>query len=196
MLYNKEVTELIGWPGGKTGAVSTPSSVTTIYADAFRGGNSLSAINVDADNTAFTSIDGVLYNKDVTNLIGCPGSKTGAVTIPKTVTEIGRYAFDGCSGLTSITCLANTPPSKSSTSFSTDIFENVTLYVPAGSMEAYKSASVWKKFKNIKESGSSAINNIQVAPEAPTAIYDLFGHRLAQPRRGLNIINGKKVLVK
>jgi hypothetical protein len=27
-------------------------------------------------------------------------------------------------------------------------------------------------------------------------IYDLQGHQLAQPKKGLNIINGKKVVIK
>lgn len=40
----------------------------------------------------YTSIDGVLYNKAVTTLVACPGSKT-SVSIPPGVTIIGDAAF-------------------------------------------------------------------------------------------------------
>ena len=64
--------------------------------------NNLSTINVKTGNTVWSSIDGILYNKDVTNVIFCPEAKNGEISIPNTVTEIGSYAFSGCSNLMSI----------------------------------------------------------------------------------------------
>jgi len=55
-------------------------------------------------------VDGILYEKAQTNLIQCPGGKTGDVIIPNTVTAIGNGAFAGCSAMTSITSLAVIPP--------------------------------------------------------------------------------------
>jgi hypothetical protein len=62
------------------------------------------AINVDANNQTFSSVDGILYNKSQTTLIQCPEGKVGAITsIPATVTHIDDYGFNRCSKLTSVT---------------------------------------------------------------------------------------------
>jgi len=82
--------------------ITIPAGVTSIEGGAF-GGDSLTAINVAAGNSAYTSEDGVLYNKNKTTLIQYPAGKTGSsFTIPDSVTSIGSSAFGGTS-LTSIT---------------------------------------------------------------------------------------------
>ena len=83
-------------------SISIPNSVTSIGESAFEDCSSLTSIEVDANNQNYASIDGVLYNKDVTTLICCPEGKT-SITIPNSVTSIGEKAFSGCSSLTSIT---------------------------------------------------------------------------------------------
>ncbi len=60
------------------------------------GCESLSSINVSKDNAAFAEVDGVLYNKDLTNLLICPNGKDGTVTIPDSVETISEYAFFDC----------------------------------------------------------------------------------------------------
>ena len=69
----------------------------------FDGMNNLSDIHVDTGNTIWSSVDGILYDKDKTNIILCPRAKSGEISIPNTVTEIGDSAFSGCSKLESIT---------------------------------------------------------------------------------------------
>jgi len=76
-------------------SVTIPSSVTSIGYYAFYSG-SLNEINVDAGNSAFSSTDGVLYNKDKTVVIQCPLDTRGTVTIPSSVITIENYAFYGC----------------------------------------------------------------------------------------------------
>ncbi|MBR4702073.1 MAG: leucine-rich repeat protein [Oscillospiraceae bacterium] len=63
----------------------------------------LTAINVDPDNPYYSSDDsGVLFNKDKTALICCPGGKAGSYTIPEGVTTIEDYAFGHCHKLTAV----------------------------------------------------------------------------------------------
>lgn len=76
--------------------------VTTIESILFYGCNKLIAIHVDEANASFSSLDGVLYNKDKTKLIECPSSVT-SITIPNSVTSIGEGAFAACGNLTQIT---------------------------------------------------------------------------------------------
>src|SRR5262249_14780152 len=63
---------------------------------------SLIAITVDAVNPAYTSVDGVLFNKGQTTLLQYPAGKVGSYVIPGSVANIGNFAISGCTGLTSI----------------------------------------------------------------------------------------------
>ena len=81
--------------------VTIPDSVTTIGQYAFYGCSSLTRIIVDENNTKYKSLDGNIYTKDGTTLIQYACGKSG-ITIPKSVTTIGQYAFFGCDSLTSI----------------------------------------------------------------------------------------------
>ena len=58
---------------------------------------------MDALNSVYSSVDGVLFNKNQTTLIQCPGGKAGSYTIPNSVTSIGDCAFVDCTSLTSVT---------------------------------------------------------------------------------------------
>lgn len=87
----------------KLRSVTIPNSVTNIGEMAFRYCLSLTSINVSANNSNYSSVDGVLLNKDKTMLITCPEGKSGIYTIPNSVTSIGKWAFSGCDNLTSVT---------------------------------------------------------------------------------------------
>jgi uncharacterized repeat protein (TIGR02543 family) len=84
-------------------SVSIPYSVGYIFSSAFNGCSRLTQINVDSGNAYYSSLNGVLFNKDKTSLERCPQRKQGSYTIPSSVTRIGSGAFRGCSGLTSVT---------------------------------------------------------------------------------------------
>ena len=64
---------------------------------------SLAAITVHKDNPRYSDAGGVLYNRDKTKLIVCPGGKTGEYIIPDGVIEIENGAFRGCGALTNVT---------------------------------------------------------------------------------------------
>ena len=83
--------------------ITIPAGVQTIGKDAFGSCAKLSGIQVYNANADYSAVDGVLYNKQKTVLCQCPAGKTGSFTVPGSVTEIADYAFDYCTGLTSIT---------------------------------------------------------------------------------------------
>ncbi len=74
-------------------SILIPKSVTFIGAFAFEGCYALAEITVDAENTQFSSEDGVLYNAGKTLLILHPAGRSGELDIPDSVTKIGNYAF-------------------------------------------------------------------------------------------------------
>ena len=84
-------------------SVTIPEAVTGIGSQAFEGCTGLQSIVVAENNSSYASLEGVLFNKDKTTLIQCPGKKAGAYMIPSSVINIGEYTFQGCGGLTSIT---------------------------------------------------------------------------------------------
>ncbi|MBN2814578.1 MAG: leucine-rich repeat protein [Bacteroidales bacterium] len=82
--------------------INIPSPVTFIGIYAFMGCDSLSAITVSESNTAYSSTDGVLFDKAQSALILYPNTRPGSYTIPATVTSIEKRAFYKCSGITSV----------------------------------------------------------------------------------------------
>ena len=105
--------------------ISIPKNVSHIGSKALMA-KVLEAINVDKDNTVYSSLDGVLFNKDRTVLLSYPTKKPDAsyavpdgverldpysiynisalkeVTLPDSLTSIGEYAFSYCNGLQTI----------------------------------------------------------------------------------------------
>jgi hypothetical protein len=89
-------------------SVIIPASVTSIGAYAFYDCPSLTAITVDPSNPAYSSVAGVLFNKNQTTLIQYPiGNAATSYSIPNTVTNIGDGAFYDCTSLTSVTIPAS-----------------------------------------------------------------------------------------
>lgn len=68
----------------------------------FNGCTSLQSITVESGNANFVSVEGVLFNKDVTTIICCPKVKGGTYTVPTSVTSIGDQAFEACALLKSV----------------------------------------------------------------------------------------------
>ena len=84
-------------------SVEIPDSVISIDYAAFRGSTAFTNISVSANNNQYSSVDGVLFNKDKTTLICYPNGKEGTYAIPNTVTSIGYEAFYNSISLEGIT---------------------------------------------------------------------------------------------
>jgi hypothetical protein len=108
-------------------SITIPSSVISIGSNAFRFSRGLTKIIVDADNSNYSSVGGVLFNKDQTTLIYYPYNQPlRYYTIPGTVTSIGNNAFEMCSVLTSIT-IPNTVKTIGEYAFSWSGLTSVTI---------------------------------------------------------------------
>jgi hypothetical protein len=79
------------------------SKVTSIAGQAFVGCPNLLAIDVDALNPVYSSVNGVLFDKNQVTLIYYPGGRAGSYSIPNGVTSIPSYAFQSCPSLTGLT---------------------------------------------------------------------------------------------
>lgn len=80
--------------------ISIGAGVTTIEDDAFWGCTRLKAFEVHNRNLAYCSVDGVLFDKNMTTLVWYPAGRVGAYSIPIGVTSIGASAVRECLGLT------------------------------------------------------------------------------------------------
>ncbi len=69
-------------------ALTIPEGVTSIESAALSGIFTLKYIEVDENNTTYASKDGILYNKDMTEIISIPSSLSGKVVIPEGVSSL------------------------------------------------------------------------------------------------------------
>ena len=161
-------------------SVTIPNSVTTIGSGAFYGCSGLTSVTIP---NSVTSIGSSAF-------WGCSGLTS--VTIPNSVTSIESSAFRGCSGLTSVTigssvrsiemqafaecskleevyCLAENVPSTNTDAFEKSYPEYMTLYVPAESLNAYKTTAPWSQFGTIKAISGSGEEPTKCA--TPTISY-------------------------
>lgn len=135
-------------------SVVIPNSVTTIDGSAFEYCSGLTSVVIGNGVTSISSY-AFAYCISLTNVV-IPDSVTSidfcaflnctsltSVTIPNSVTSIGERAFIACNSLTSVTCLATTPPTLGWLAFDGS---TCPIYVPASSVDVYKSASGWSEW--------------------------------------------------
>ena len=83
-------------------SITIPENITNIENMAFHICTNLESINVDVNNNIYSSIDGVLFNKEQDKIIFFPDNRFDSYEIPDSVTSIGDMAFYGCDNLTNI----------------------------------------------------------------------------------------------
>lgn len=169
--------------------ITLSKDLSVLVTSAFDNCSALAAYTIPADNTKYTTADGVLYKKDMTDIVLFPKGKTGAYTIPSTMTAIrdglfsgakvesvvipesietiGTSAFSGCGLLTEVTIpasvktiaenafnanllskvvlLGDEPATLSATnSFYSDAF----FFVPDNKLADYKAARIWNDMED------------------------------------------------
>lgn len=139
-------------------SIEIPNSVTNIDYMAFNDCTRLKSVKMPDNLTSIgsyafcdcTGLTSIEIPDGVTSIgygafSGCTG--LASIEIPGSVTSIGNYAFRDCSGLESVYVECMTPPTMGNDGVFSDY--TIPLYVPAGSMNAYKAADCWKKFTNM-----------------------------------------------
>ena len=194
--------------------------ITFVVKENDSSGTPTVAISDDKDASGSVSISETVTHNGVEYKVieigeGAFQNNTGLteVSIPASITSIGASAFAGCTNLKSITVYNETPINLSVVSVrgftrtgSGDVFEDVDketciLYVPEGSVDAYKAAPVWKDFKNILVIGTTGIHGVVVSNGESFDVFTLSGLKVKSKAtsldglpKGIYIINGKKVI--
>ncbi|HEV2331476.1 MAG TPA: leucine-rich repeat domain-containing protein [Verrucomicrobiae bacterium] len=131
VLFNQNQTTLITFPEGKAGSYAVPDSVTDIGGYAFFDSTNLTsvaistnvstienyafldcpglrAITVNTNNLSYSSMAGVLFDKNQDTLIQYPAGNTASFYVmPNSVTNIGMEAFYSSLNLISVTLGTN-----------------------------------------------------------------------------------------
>lgn len=147
-------------------SINIPNGVTKIWDSSFSDCNSLANIIIPDSVTKIgawsfcccRSLTSITIPNNVTRIgyaafADCSSIKS--ITIPNSVTEIECDAFSGCSGLNAVYCESKTPPTALFYRFFWDLFgydyscdadHHIKIYVPRGSVEAYKNADGWRQY--------------------------------------------------
>ncbi len=136
VLYNKDLTKLVRYPGVST-SFEIPASVTTIGRYACN-----SCVNLDT----------VVIPETVTIIEEFAFSfcEMNSLWIPKSITSFGNYAFEWCMAK-EVYYNTTEPISSENQLFNYDAFNNTTLYVPIGAVPAFQSVFPWNRFNNTEE---------------------------------------------
>ena len=173
-------------------SVEILNSVKHFSGETFEGCNSLKTINVVEDNLNFSSVEGVVFNKDKTTIICYPGGKTDSYyNIPSSVKTIEEQTFSGIDSLNvviipeSVTAIQQNAFLIKGLMVETEnlkpvlvevdafgpksVVSTCTLIVPDGTSELYKNAKVWRDFDSIIE--KSEVSNEFVSSDILPVVY-------------------------
>lgn len=177
-------------------SIVIPESVTAIGAGHFSGCSSLANIKVSEDNKNYSSIDGVLFNKDGSRLLVYPkGNKRSKyivpvsatsidsyafydctslteITIPDSVTSIGSYAFSGCTSLSKVQLSNNLTVIECKTFYGCTNLKDVTI--PDGVTEI--GDSNYGNYGGESFSGCTSLKEITIPDSVTTIVYGSFSN--------------------
>ena len=194
----KTVTSLgeASYMGSAIETFTVPENITTIGRTVFYDCPNLKTL---VFGNGVTSIAGEAIKK-------CPLLET--IKIGSGLKSIDDENIVRCEGLKDIYIFANTIPQRTNQNydkiylFDKTPISTATLHVPASLVDSYKATAPWSGFGNVVPlteddslSGVSVVNS-DTSFNTATPVYNLSGQRLTVPQKGINIVNGKKVVVK
>ena len=100
------------------------------------------------------------------------------------MTSIGAKAFYGAINIRSVKALGAVPASMGTNVFSTTTYDEAPLTVPENSVEAYRSAAEWSRFRSINDGTLSIMDAALGQPDAHDAYFDLNGRKVTNPTPG------------
>lgn len=115
--------------------------VKEIADDAFADNTDLISIDVNSQNTYFSADDGVLFNKNGTELIRYPSAKAAtSYSIPGAVTEVADYAFANCSKMKTVNIPSAVTKIGNKAFYSCESLSNITI---PKSVESIGDSAFW-----------------------------------------------------
>ena len=138
VVYNKEKTVLHVCPIRHRGKITIPATVTTIDDNAFEDVATIGTITLPNGVVAIGK--DAFYKSSITSL-----------TLPATLKKMGKNALNYCKELKTIRCKASTPPTVEEDHLWGLKLEELTVYIPKGSLKTYQKADWWKHITNFVE---------------------------------------------
>ena len=197
------------------GDVTIPAEVTD-KAEESTGTYAVSKVGATWAICENGKIENLMLSEGITSIgqsafWGITSMKT--LTLPSTLTKIESYAFGDATGLTQISCDAQTPPALGDDVFKTSatgmdwdyIGQHCKLVVPEGSKDKYQASepwTYWSTFENVEESSITSISSpVKTNLEkGKIGCYTLNGLKVSGDKtnlpNGIYVINGRKVFVR
>lgn len=204
-------------------SVTIPSTITSWGGNVFfqigvtsiTFAEGLKTVGVEQDFGQCSNLTSVVIPEGVTSIGNFTFSLCGKlayVELPNSLTSIGAEAFADCSSLEKVVSHIQEPFAINNFMWGQDrpafgyytrnvdgervyVAPTATLYVPTGTKAKYETTDGWKEFPNIVEMDETGVNDVRSKrSEVRDDIYNLNGQRINTPKRGLYILNGKKVV--
>ena len=191
--------------------LSIPASVISMYQWPVPGCDGLNSFNIEDCMTPLEIfINGgsfgndfrelyigrsIVLNDDSRNDEILVSKNMEKVTFSQFVTSVDDIGMDVAKGLKTVVSRGRIPPTIADDFFSLDQYNNATLYVPKGAMQAYIEAPGWRYFYNIVEGMPTGISQVKSATDRMTVTTDNEYIAISNAHGQVNVYDVSGVLI-